>query len=102
MGKEDRENYKQARLMKDSPEVGKHRSKKDTKRWCKGKVGREHQLEWVGKDDGFRVEIIKICVNCKKEFERDYKYTIWRKNHIDGRVERWVKEVLAKKNKTLG
>jgi hypothetical protein len=26
-------------------EVGKHRSRKDTRRWCKGKVGREHVID---------------------------------------------------------
>lgn len=24
-----------------------HRSRKDTKRWCKGKVGREHAYRWI-------------------------------------------------------
>jgi hypothetical protein len=28
-------------------EIPKHRSKKDTKRWCGGKPGREHTPMWV-------------------------------------------------------
>lgn len=28
------------------PEKPAHRSSKDTKRWCKGKVGRRHQCAW--------------------------------------------------------
>lgn len=36
---------KDERRSKDSPESGKHRSKKNTRRWCRGVVGREHTPE---------------------------------------------------------
>jgi hypothetical protein len=29
------------------PEQPKHKSKKDTKRWCAGHIGREHDYQWV-------------------------------------------------------
>lgn len=36
------------RSAKDpDPQVPKHGAKKDTRQWCKGKVGREHKPEWV-------------------------------------------------------
>lgn len=35
-----------ARHDRSSPEVAGHRAKKDCKRWCRGKVGREHEGEW--------------------------------------------------------
>jgi hypothetical protein len=33
--------------VKEAPAEVKSRSKKDTKKWCKGVVGREHQWAWV-------------------------------------------------------
>ena len=33
----------------DVQEVPRHRSKKDKKRWCKGKVGVEHEVEVIYK-----------------------------------------------------
>lgn len=32
---------------KETP--ARHRSRKDTKNWCKGKIGREHLPEWIVK-----------------------------------------------------
>jgi hypothetical protein len=37
------------RSAKDAPQVPRHVSKKNTRRWCKGKVGVEHRTEWVRK-----------------------------------------------------
>jgi hypothetical protein len=31
----------------DVPAEPKRQSKKNTKRWCRGKVGREHRMEWI-------------------------------------------------------
>lgn len=33
-------------VLPEEPRPGKSKVK-DTKRWCKGKVGREHEAEWV-------------------------------------------------------
>jgi hypothetical protein len=54
--------------LKDTP---RHRAKKDTKRWCLGKVGREHNIVSVFKpytfmfmdEDGYWEN---RCSNCKK------------------------------------
>lgn len=35
----------------DPPAVPKHRSKKDTKRWCGGKPGLEHDGKWMSYED---------------------------------------------------
>ena len=40
-----------ARHEKTEKQVPGHRAKKDTKRWCRGKVGREHEGEWKGYDE---------------------------------------------------
>lgn len=56
--------------------------KKDTKRWCKGVVGREHQGEWVKHEyemtvAGTRKIIwlwnVKKCKVCGKQLEYDWK-----------------------------
>jgi hypothetical protein len=59
--------------MKDD-EIPKHRSNKDTKRWCLGKVGRKHDKQWV-EDTSWRlfkdpsvVYSVEICLRCKKRF----------------------------------
>lgn len=39
--------------MTADPEVIGHRAKKDTRRWCKGKPGREHQLDIRRSSHGF-------------------------------------------------
>lgn len=68
----------------DPPEESKSLSaakkskKKDTKLWCKGKIGREHVTEWkpnrhcglrtmrLGKNNEFNYEIL-VCINCGRE-----------------------------------
>lgn len=55
-------------------QVGKHRSKKDTKRWCLGHSGREHDIQWVVDErrQWFRtpypVDWIQVCMRCQKHF----------------------------------
>lgn len=65
------------------PEVPPHRSRKDTKRWCRGKPGVEHQLvvrrskngwrsdacryiSWWWKDDGWSCQHERGCTACGK------------------------------------
>lgn len=70
------------------PEVPLHRAKKNTKRWCKGKVGREHKVElgvskngwgrrqceyvdwlrWLH-DDGWMCRHVRSCTVCGKVME---------------------------------
>lgn len=47
-------------------EIPKHRSKKNTKRWCKGKVGKEHQPVWVGRQDRLSIWLKYTCQECGK------------------------------------
>lgn len=57
------------------PEVPKHRSKKNTKRWCKGIIGREHKyryVEWLGSFKTIfpghtQVYSVEECENCRKQ-----------------------------------
>jgi hypothetical protein len=59
-----------------SPEVPKHQSKKNTRKWCKGKVGVLHQPKWRawtklpyrGKvDDSTSLEF--VCERCGKSLD---------------------------------
>lgn len=55
---------------KSGPEIGAPRSSKDTKKWCLGKVGRDHERYWVKRK---KYEILILwdfkCKNCGKVFE---------------------------------
>lgn len=68
----------QREVAKGPPEApAKHRSKKDTKRWCRGVEGREHKWEfgeskssrdWNGRGwRGGAPETALICAGCKRE-----------------------------------
>ena len=65
---------------KPIPEEPKPRSnKKDTKHWCRGKVGRTHKLEWINwpnehyskwhADRGVEHCKVRACTVCGKQFE---------------------------------
>ena len=56
-------------------EVPKHSNKKNTKRWCKGVVGREHHLIWVKSRRHFSTTMVLLCDVCKKELD----YCWWSK-----------------------
>lgn len=67
--------YKDQKHDHGTEEVPRHRGKKkDTKRWCKGKVGREHdwdvtepvKLRWTN------MTVTKMC--CKNCGKKDSKY----------------------------
>lgn len=52
----------------------KPKSKKDTNKWCRGKVGREHEwhkfqkMKWSWRDDDYVDPYIEIsCIECGKE-----------------------------------
>lgn len=59
------------------PQAGKHRSKKDRRRWCGGKPGVEHEFLWRGLGDEkysgrpalaktLNIWEIKVCQKCGK------------------------------------
>ena len=59
------------------PQIVRHRSKKDTKRWCKGRVGIEHQYgDWVDifpdMHLGWRIDE-RRCGVCQKKDLRSVK-----------------------------
>lgn len=100
-----------ARHVHDGPEVvGGPSKRKDTKRWCKGKVGREHTVVVRDATDlgkrRFRMQLIRCCATCGKELET--WWAPWKVRGTDG-VEReilmnrrkpmpdWVREHLASK-----
>ena len=61
--------------VKNDPDAVAHKQpgKKDTKRWCKGKVGREHVKEWQVRHEFYLHDLqYLLCINCGKVF--DYRY----------------------------
>lgn len=53
--------------MNNDDEIPKHRSKKNTKKWCKGKVGKLHQFMWKNDKDFYSIKLLQYsCVNCGK------------------------------------
>lgn len=57
-------------------EIPKHRSKKNTKKWCKGKEGREHQPIWE-ENKKYSIPqsiwLIYRCTQCNKEIDFYYE-----------------------------
>ena len=51
---------------KEPPEIPKHRSNKDTKKWCKGKVGVEHQLKCMVYSELLDTSRALVCTECGK------------------------------------
>lgn len=59
------------RATKDpGTQVAKHSSKKDTRKWCRGKIGREHKPRWVSDHNKhYSSASIYECSVCKKHIE---------------------------------
>ena len=55
-----------------------HRSKKDTKRWCLGKEGREHTPTWQPKRSWNAADkwLVWTCSQCKRELDFCYPYRV--------------------------
>lgn len=53
-------------------QAGRHRAKKDTKRWCLGRPGREHEPRWEVEERwhrgrrGYPAGREQRCANCRK------------------------------------
>jgi DNA-directed RNA polymerase subunit RPC12/RpoP len=62
--------------MTKDDEIPKHRSKKNTKKWCKGKEGKMHQPIWE-KNDKFHwsksIWLVYRCQVCSKEIDNYYQ-----------------------------
>jgi len=75
--KKDHSNYKTSGLWKkyqypkieETPRRGK--KSKNTRKWCKGKVGVKHDYELVQKHDWMK---IPVCKKCKKQDYRGVLY----------------------------
>ncbi len=63
------------RSVISGPEVVKHQSSKDTRRWCRGKKGVPHTPEWKNKNSfsGKLLWRIKTCAKCGKKLGYDFK-----------------------------
>lgn len=77
--KEESNNYHASALKRklmQIPNVVKLKSKKDTKKWCKGKVGVEHDYHYeIPKNDlGGGWRLIPVCDNCGKQDYHDVLY----------------------------
>lgn len=63
------------------PERDRHwPGKKDTKRWCRGVVGREHKLNWVphpGVNPKFGAKVL-LCKACGKHMEYFWPNHKWK------------------------
>ena len=69
----------------------RHRSSKDTKRWCHGKIGVEHDKQWRPEQRTRAWDVLPwreelACVNCNKVFESRYP------SHTFGQALRAIRE----------
>lgn len=80
--KEDKSSWHSSAIIKrdfrhdsSQPVGASHRTKKDTKKWCRGKVGVEHDYEYqIPPNDSFIYKMQPICLNCGKQ---DYHDVLW-------------------------
>lgn len=63
--------------LKEAPAEPRIRSKKDTKKWCKGVVGREHKAVWVYTEMTYKHRQNEVFVEPSLEFLRDRKGVAW-------------------------
>lgn len=68
-----------ARHEHGGPARAQHRSKKDTRRWCRGKPGVEHQLVVTLSDVRGLPKLVQHCSSCGREFGTHYAHSIWSK-----------------------
>ncbi len=57
-----------ARHTHNGPSEPAHRSSKDKRRWCRGKVGVEHKLHVVLSRREWFPRLLHCCLSCGKEF----------------------------------
>jgi hypothetical protein len=62
--------------MHKDDEIPKHKSRKNTRKWCKGKEGVEHQPIWEKNEKFSWTEstwLVYRCQRCAKEIETYYE-----------------------------
>jgi len=83
-------------------EIPKHRSKKNTKKWCKGKEGKVHQPIWE-KNDKYSwsqsLWLVYRCKECGKEINSYYEGKFLNPNSAYERPEIGSSEPLKLKDK---
>lgn len=81
--KEDSSSYNAIGLKKKYSQVQdvRFKSKKDTKKWCRGKVGTLHEYEHTVPRNSIRLNWIKydICKNCGRQETKNASY--WCRHH---------------------
>ncbi len=92
-------------------EIPKHRAKKNKKKWCKGRVGKEHDPMWMEDDrhiypnrdtrpPGTIFRLIYKCQNCNKELDKWWVAVgneWWQKGYIKPEIGQ--REPMQKKDK---
>ena len=81
--------HKNNRHDKSTQEIGKRKSKKDTRRWCRGKEGVRHDLVWrdAKKLQAYsditrtRNSMELACTICSKLFEIDHFFRSRKLDH---------------------
>jgi hypothetical protein len=96
--KEKENKYKDERNTKTPDAATKPlpSKKKDKRKWCRGKVGIEHELKCVKYDDYKGMKLpssnnwrLLVCVNCGKELDYYYPITFGSIN-LHEKVPNWV------------
>lgn len=80
--KEDSSSYNAIGLKKkySEPSEGKYKSKKNTNRWCKGRIGIEHEWEHIVPKNSFsNFRKMDVCKNCGKQSYKNVTY--WCNKH---------------------
>ena len=88
-----------ARHVHDGPEVTAAPAKhKDTRRWCKGKIGREHVMAVsIMNRHGIWAELVRHCSGCGKKFGSFHRssYASVRRNPPDWATKDLLKQLDA-------
>ncbi len=65
-------------------EIPKHHSKKNKKKWCKGRVGKEHDPVWI-EDSKFPFgRMVYQCQGCNNEIDIWWEpvgFELWQKDY---------------------
>ena len=93
--------HRDNRHDKSTEEVPRHRSKKDKKRWCGGRVGKKHEIayrecvKWNNRQwRRRRPPIMELaCVECNKVFDIDFGWFGRPKRGREALLEEWKKKL---------
>ena len=88
---------KNIRHTKDPDDTMKHRSKKNTAKWCKGKVGKKHLTHWVHIYSSTFDWYELICTVCNKVCDNWFTSSLFY-----GSMPLSLKTQLSKHKDTLG